>query len=298
MFDFIVKLGLGNWQTILIVQIIISWIIFSLKIVKPGEIGVLVFLGWPICFYNSGLKFAPFFFGSYLQRFPRKWFELDFSAMGFILEGINGAEAILEVDAVLYIRLPPDKRLKEVLRAGIPTTRDEMIAFFEGQVREALALTLEKKPWREVIRDLETVRDEAVKILAGPNSILSRAGFQAEHWQLGIKQIRLPGLEEVLSQPDKERLRRNGAGSASQAAVMETGLVLAKSLREIRAQSKKDFGIAVQGDPKLQNAFLRNVTSLLKLRMRLDSERLQSAKKQRRERVKASAVEDPEGFFT
>ncbi|MFC1629955.1 hypothetical protein ACFL06_00270 [Patescibacteria group bacterium] len=82
-------------------------------IIGPKEMAILVILGEPIKFLNSGLHWIPLFINCYVERRPKKLFNLDFPARKAVTreskkDGTEdpAGEQVVTVDSVAYATLP------------------------------------------------------------------------------------------------------------------------------------------------------------------------------------------------
>ena len=81
------------------------------QIVGPEDMAILVILGEPEEFLDSGLHWFPLFFGCFLKLFPKKMYNLDYTAREVVTrrgteDGIEYGAQILTADSVAYVRFP------------------------------------------------------------------------------------------------------------------------------------------------------------------------------------------------
>ena len=152
-----------------------AWVLLSIKIIGPAEMAVLVFLGDPIGFRDSGLRFVPFLFAR-LARYPKKMYNLDFPARkvtsgagtyspeGEPLSQYSEAQE-LTVDSVAYIQFPRNERLVRILQAGVPTDEKGLLNWVEESAVGAVRVAVASMTWRQANRDIVQVRSRAMTTL-------------------------------------------------------------------------------------------------------------------------------------
>jgi len=247
----------------LILMVLILWVGLSIKVIKADEMGVLVMWGEPRRFVDSGIIFVPKWFpGCYLERFPKKVFNLDYPEREVITKegdygGVKYGSQVLKVNAVAYLRFPRNERLIEILRSGVPKEEKKLKDWTEEAVVGALRVVLGEITWKEATEKIESIRQRVQELFRRADGALVRAGFDPNDLVLTIKEIRLPReLEKALPRVDEERLKLEGSMFlAKREGVEQVGSVLeafalAKGMKVEEVQKK------ISSDPNLEREFL------------------------------------------
>ncbi len=263
---FLVNLTLG-----IILAIVTLWAVFSINIIKPEEMGVLVLLGKPIKFCDSGIRFVPWFPGCYIKRFPKKMYNLDFPARKVISkkEKPYGAQ-VLTVDSVAYLRFPRDDNLIKILQSEIPTDDRGLMDWVEEKIVSTIRVVVSGLHWQAAVENLEDVEEDVTAHLKRNNALLD-VGFVPECIDITIKEIRLPSeLEVALICVDRQRLQAEAAPYEATQRVIETMGSLIQMMAEATGKSKKKVQQEIDGDPELKKRFQEISSDLVRRRMAID----------------------------
>jgi len=257
------------------------WLGFSVKFIKPEEMGILVIFGIPWKFYESGPHLVPFLPFCYLKKYPKKWYSLDYPARTVITkEGwypeeeeeypkgrkrLYGAQ-ILNVDATAYIQFPRQAKRKregeagdliEIYKSGIPIKDKELMDWTEESVVGALRLALGERTWKEATEEIDKIIRRANELFKAKDGALIKAGFGEENLRLVITEIKLPKeLENMLPVTDQERLKAEAADFVAKRQAIEwVGMVL-QSFAQSRGKKLKEIQEEIEKDKNLQKEFL------------------------------------------
>lgn len=198
------------------------WLVFSIKIVGPAEMAVLVLFGRPVKFYDSGFCFVPFLPGlkCYLARYPKKTYNFDYRAREVVTQaGYYKSEKedketyygsqVLKVTSVVYLNFPREKRGKE-------TTGDDLTDV--KTVEEEIEINGEKKrvmvekihPLIGTLRAQVPVEDEKLKDWT-EEAVLGalRIAFGRMTWREGVENIKKVAeeAEKVFKSPHGALIR-------------------------------------------------------------------------------------------
>ena len=252
------------------------WVMFSMKIVGPDEMAILIVLGKPSGFRDSGFRFVPLFFAE-LARYPKTLFNLSYPNRQVITRAdtYNGKDygsQVLTISAVAYLRFPRrGNKLQEILRSQIPTDEEGLKAWTEEAVDGALRVALGKMTWKEATEAIKKVTTQAEEVFQQADGALFRAGFIPKDIQLTIKEIKLPPeLEKVLPEVDRQRLEAEAAPfEAKQRAIETIGSVI-EMMAGTRGKTPEEIQKLIDGDDDLKKEFLRMSEDLIKRRMAID----------------------------
>jgi len=244
-----------------IVLVIFMWVIKSIKIIGPKEMAVLVFLGKPITFCDSGIHFVPFLLSS-LVKVPKKMYNLDYPAKEVITKegtykGVKYGVQVLKVDSVAYVNFPRDKNLIKIIESDVPTETEGLMDWTEEAVVGALRLVLGRKTWKEATEEIDEARKKTEEIFKKEDGALIKAGFKADGLRLTIKEIKLPKeLEKALIKVDQERLKSDAASFVAKRQAKEwVGMVL-ESYAQVRGKSVEEVQKEIDTNEKIQREFL------------------------------------------
>lgn len=265
-YSIIAALNLPQWLSISGgVLSVIVWFALSIKIVGPAEMGVLVILGVPVTFVDSGIRLIPFFFACYIVLYPRKLYNLNYIARKIISKEAEypspeeepdpkerrkyGAQ-VLAVDSVAYIRFPQDDDLIEILKSRIPTREKDLLNWTEESVVGSIRATLGGLTWKEATENIRGIRKKADELFRGPDSPLRMAGFNKEDLKLAIEEILPPEeLTEALPTVDIERLQAEAALFEAEQRAEETGGALIQMFCRETGMARRDVEKALRDNP-------------------------------------------------
>ncbi len=252
-----------------IIPLILIYVIGSIKVLQPNEMAVLVVLGKPIAFRDSGIHFVPLFFCR-LEKRPKKMFNLDYPARKVITRkkeynGVKyGAQALM-VDAVAYLNLPRKVAKKkgdlgdliEIVMSDVPYDEEGLKRWTEDSVVGALRAVFAEMASMESIERIKDVKEETEKKFQAADGALVKAGFDPKNLKLTIKEIELPKeLEEYLVKVDQERLKLDAASFIAERQAKEwVGMVL-ESFAQVRGKSVKEIQEEINNNKEMQREFL------------------------------------------
>jgi len=206
---------------------ILLCVVKSIQILGSKEMGILVKLGKPIRFLDSGPNFVPYPIYS-LAKFLKKMFNFDYLAKQVVTragkyKGVEYGVQVIIVDSVAYINLPRDERLIKILESDIPVQDEEALKVWtEDVVVAAIRIVLGQKTWKECTGKTDELEEEVKKVLRKPDGVLLKAGFGKDDLNLVIKEVKLSKeLEEALIAPDRERLKKDASWFIAEAQAMK-----------------------------------------------------------------------------
>ena len=196
------------------------WVLFSVRIIGPDEMAVLVLFGKPVAFRDSGTYFVPLFLrGCGLRRYSKKVFNFSYPGRPMVsmageYKGISYGALVLYVGAVAYISFPEGDGLTKILQKKVPTGEKELRDWIGEAVVSALREALGRFTWKEAMENMADVRRTAEIILRHQDGSLRRVGFLNDDIQLVIVGIDFPReIEEILPLIDQTRIEVEAAGN-------------------------------------------------------------------------------------
>ncbi len=290
---FFVFMGFLMISTISIVGVIFGvffivaglWFLGSIKIIGPAEMGVFVVLGEPKSFRKSGPCFVPLFFAE-LVKYPQKMYNFDYKERSVVTcageypvgSGKYYGSQVLEVDSVVYLNFPRERRSKEefdiideeqeweiekgkevekthplikILRAQVPTEEEKLKDWTEEAVLGALRVAFGKITWKEAVEDVKKVTLEAEKIFKTADGALMKAGFSQKGIRLVIAEIKLPKeLESAMPYVDQQRIEAEGAPFEAQQRAEETGGAVVEIFCRMTGQPRSEVEKALRENPE------------------------------------------------
>lgn len=238
------------------------WVLFSMKIVGPDEMAILIVLGKPSGFRDSGFRFVPLFFAE-LARYPKTLFNLSYPDRKVITKADNynykdyGSQ-VLTISAVAYLRFPRSgDGLQEILRSQVPTDEEGLKAWTKEAVDGALRVALGKMTWKEAAEDIKKVTSKAERVFKHADGALLRAGFIPKDIQLTIEEIKLPPeLEKVLPEVDRQRLESEAAHFEAEQRAIETMGSMVRMMAQSRGKTFEEIQDSITTDIGLQKELL------------------------------------------
>jgi len=294
----LILLGIGIWMVVSknlfggLIILIGFWTLMSIKIIGPAQIAVLVLLGAPIGFRDSGPNFVPWLLAK-LVRFPKKMYNFDYRKRKFVsrageYKGIYYGSQVLIVDAVAYLNLPREIRspkdgeevddithpLIKILRNNIPIKDEELKDWTNEAVAETLRVAFGQITWKQAMEEKETeegddktLNKRAEKIFKRVDGPLIRAGFSKKGIGLVIAEIELPlPLQEALAKVDQERLKADAANFVVKRQVKEWIGMILETMAQSRGKSVKEIQTEIDDSEKLQREFL-DYAKMINLRL-------------------------------
>lgn len=260
--------------TVLGIVGIAAWFLCSLKIIKPDEMAVLVILGEPISFQNSGLVFVPWLPGCFLKIFPKKLYNLPFPTGEVITkEGKYGKDnkeygaVVIQVSAVMYFRFPQDETLIKTYESGIPTDDRMLMDFFEEVSVGSLRAVGGTMTWRETIENIGKITRKTESLIKKSKTFAETA-INGDDMTWTIKEIQLPpDLERTLSQIDIQRIQAESARFEAEQMMTETIWTAVLGVAQSRGIPVEDVQEMINTDANMQKEFLELTKDLLIRRM-------------------------------
>lgn len=251
-----------GWIILIIVAV---WFVLSVKILGPEEMAVLVFLGKPVGFRDSGIHLVLFLFFR-LEKRPKKLFNLDYPAREVItkekrVRGTKYGTQILKVDAVAYLSFPREAKARgdliKIVQFDVPFDEEKLKTWTEDSVVGVLRAVFAGMSWKEAIEKIEEIRKEVEDKFREADGALVKAGFNPDDLKLTITEIKLPPeLAKTLPLPDQERIKKDAAKFVAERQAREwVGMVL-ESYALVQGKSLKEIQAEIEADKKLQRELL------------------------------------------
>jgi len=245
---------------------LLVWIVRSIQIIGPTEMGILVMFGVPVKFVDSGPHFVPLPHWCYIVRFPKKLYRLDFperivvSKEGEYMKRQYGAQEI-KVDSTLYLRFPRDESLITTYEVHVPTGEKELTEFFEDTALGSMRAVLATKTWKEITEKQKDFAIEIKKEIVATEKFKT-TGISPDDVIFIIVEVRLPPtLAEALVRVDIERLEAEAATyEAQQSTVETTGAALITMVSEELGLEPADIRAQLREDPE---GFLKRYGSII-----------------------------------
>lgn len=270
------------------------WTLMSIKIVGPDEMAVLVWLGEPIGFRDSGPHFVLRFFGK-LVRYPQKAYNFDYETREVVSQSGEYSEGedkdfygtqVLKVDAVVYLNFPRELRKKndgemvddeethpliKILRNQVPIREEELKNWTEDALLGALRVAFGQMTWKEAVQNIDHVNREVEKVFTESDGALIRVGFSKKGIKLVVAEIHLPPeLEKSLPLVDKQRLEAKAAPFEAEQIAIETVGSVIRMMAQSRGKEIDEIQAQIDADPDLQKEFLEKAHDLVIRRMGID----------------------------
>lgn len=251
------------------------WLLSWIQIVGPDEMAILVVLGEPTGFRESGFTVVPRFIAE-LARYPKTLFNLGYPNRKVITKadeygGKDYGSQVVTISAVAYLRFPRGDGLKEILRSQVPTDEEALKAWTKEAVDGALRVVLGKMTWKEATEEIKKVTTNAEEIFTQADGALLRAGFIPDDIQLTIEEIRLPPeLEKVLPGVDRQRLEAEAAPFEAKQVAGETIGSVVEMMAVSRGKTVEEMKVLIDGDKDLQRELLDLSKDLITRRMAID----------------------------
>jgi len=267
--------------SLLFLGIVLLWVVKSIQILNPKEMAVLLFLGKPIGFCDSGIHFVPFLLYSLVKR-PKKMFNLDYLASEVITKkgtykGVKYGAQVLKVDAVAYLSLPRGitkngGNLIKTVESDVPYDEEGLREWTEDSVVGSLRAVFADMTWMEAIEKIEELKKQTEKKFQDADGALIKAGFDSRDLKLVIKTVKLPEeLEKALVGPDQQRLLMNAAEFVAKRQAKEWVGMVIESLAFAKGKSVKQTQKEVNANPQMQKEFF-DYAKIVNLRLE-ESER-------------------------
>lgn len=249
----------------LFLGIVLLWVVKSVQILSPKEMAVLLFLGKPIGFCNSGIHFVPFLLYSLVKR-PKKMFNLDYVAREVITKkgtynGVKYGAQALKVDAVAYLSLPRgitenEGNLIKIVESDVPYDDEGLKNWTEDSVVGSLRAVFADMTWMQAIEKIEELKKETEKKFQDADGALVKVGFDSRDLKLVIKEVKLPKeLEESLVGPDRERLKMNAADFIAKRQAKEWVGMVVESYAYVKGKSVKKAQKEIDSNEEIQREF-------------------------------------------
>jgi len=268
----------------------------SIKIIKPDEMAVFVWLGEAVGFRDSGPCFIWWPFGE-LKIYSRKAFAIDFErekvmcSAGEYREKSYGAQEVL-VNAAVYLNFPSELRKKsngepiddethpliKIYRNGIPTDEEGLKNWVKNAMLGAIRAGLGKMTWQEAVENLKKVEENIMEIILAPDEPhhpLIAVGFAKKGIKLAISEILLPDdLRKKLQQYDMQRIEAEAADFEAKQRAKETIGAIIRMLSEAYGLEAKEIQDRILASDQLRNQFLKLIQDLIKRQMSLNGKAL------------------------
>lgn len=242
-----------------IIIFFLRWLIASIRIIGPDEMGVKVIFGNPVALVDTGwvidfrLPLGVRFFKCFIKLYPKKRFSLDYPKKSVITkEGYYPVEEnsqaarksygslTLIIDSAAIVRFPRrgemritengvmEPALFEIYRAGVPVEEKALMDFTEEPVNESLRIAFGRMTWREAIENLQETKKEVYEVFTKEDGVLLKAGFTKDCLDIIITEIYLPDeLKKILPSIDRQRIEAEAAQfEAQKTAVQMAGAVI------------------------------------------------------------------------
>jgi len=171
---------------LLFLGIVCLLLVKSIVILGPEEMGVLLYLGKPVGFCNSGINLILFPLYTIAKR-PKTMFNLDYPAREVITregvyKGIKYGAQVLKVDAVAYLNLPRGVTKKKgnlikIVESKIPYDQEGLKVWTEDSVVGSLRTVFASMTWMEAIEKIEFLKKETEKKFRDADGALVKVGF-------------------------------------------------------------------------------------------------------------------------
>jgi len=245
---------------------VLLWVVKSVQILSPKEMAVLLFLGKPMGFCDSGIHFVPFLLYS-LVKMPKKMFNLDYLASEVITRkgaynGVKYGAQVLKVDAVAYLSFPrgiteDEGNLIKIVESDVPYEEEGLKNWTEDSVVGSLRAVFADMTWMEAIEKIEDLKKKTEKKFQDADGALVKAGFNSRDLKLVIKEVKLPKeLEESLVGPDRERLKMNAADFIAKRQAKEWVGMVVESYAYVKGKSVKKAQKEIDSNEEIQREFL------------------------------------------
>jgi len=252
--------------SLLFLSTVLLWVVKSIQILGPKEMAVLLFLGKPVAFCNSGIHFIPFLLYSLAKR-PKKMFNLDYLAREVITKkgtynGVKYGAQVLKADVVAYLSLPRgvtknEGNLIKIVESDVPYDEEGLKNWTEDSVVGSLRAVFADMTWMEAIEKIEDLKKKTEKKFQDADGALVKVGFDSRDLKLVIKEVKLPKeLEESLIAPDRERLKKDAADFKAQTQAMEWVGMIFHAMALAEGKTIKQIQNKIKSDEELQKKFV------------------------------------------
>ena len=265
-FFIILPMYIGGLSMYAFLIFIAIWVKKTVIIVDGNEMGVLIIVGTPVSFVDSGFHFVPWFWGNKIKKYPKKKYNLDYPKRAIITKkgtwptrGKDKTEygkQVIKLDSTAYINFPRNERLIDIYKNHIPADEEGLKNWTEETVVSSLRVAFGSRTWGEATEKFETAKDQADNNFRKPNGTMIQAGFEESGIELAVEEIFLPPeIERKLTILDESRLAKEASvyyadeeaektvGSVMEMMKKETGMTrkqIEKELKENPEQFIKD----------------------------------------------------------
>jgi len=265
-FFIILPIYIGGLSIYALLIFIAIWVKKTIVIVDGNEMGVLIIVGTPVSFVDSGLHVVPWFWGNKIEKYPKKKYNLDYPKRAIITKkgtwptrGKDKTEygkQVIKLDSTAYINFPRNERLIDIYKNHIPADEESLKNWTEETVVSSLRVAFGSRTWGEATEKFETAKDQADENFRKPNGTMIQAGFEESGIELAVEEIFLPpSIERKLTILDESRLEKEASvyyadeeaektvGSVMEMMKKETGMTrkqIEKELKENPEQFIKD----------------------------------------------------------
>lgn len=251
---------------VVVVGLGVCWLIKSIPIIGPDEMGIKIIFGRPISVCDSGFVFVPYLpgFKCYLARYPKKMYNLDYPAREVItsvgeLNGVRYGSVKLKITATVYLNFPRDPEpglddqthpLIKILRANVPIDEDKLKNWSQEAVDNALRVAMGQITWGQAVADIKMIGKRVEDIFKEADGALIKAGFRPIGIRLVIPEIKLPKeIDDTLPKVDKARLEADAAKDVAERESIESAGTLMRMLSENTGLPTDEIQKAIQKSP-------------------------------------------------
>jgi regulator of protease activity HflC (stomatin/prohibitin superfamily) len=207
-----------------ILLVLVVWAALGFRIIREDERAVVVRLGKPDRFVDSGFKWTLWPL-EYVRRFTKNLIQLNFTLAGIITargmsedEKIEYGEANIGVETTMYFRWPEGNDLLETIQIiGNPENKAGLVDIFEESVLDAFRSVGGHQTWRKIVQDRRQFAADVLNALVDePDDPIKLAKLQ--NVKLVIKHLNLPdNLKNAITKPEIARIELEAARADAEA---------------------------------------------------------------------------------
>lgn len=273
-----------------ILVIIVLWLKASILKVEVQEVAIKVIWGEPVEALGPGVYFIPWCFGlNHLIRVSSEQFVIPIEELTVYSKADRdyGRQPV-RVRLAVRLRFPRKgqlmkiegrsiERLIEVVRSKIPTTEKELSAHLRAPVQEAARVVMGRYTYGYAVENVKEIQIEADNILHSKESVLSKAGFAKEDYQLIVSEIFLQRkIEEAMAEVEERKYRAEAATHLANARAEETMGTLVKLLAKAEGISKEEAQAKIAAtnadNPLINKEILQIALDLTQRKMAIDAD--------------------------
>lgn len=261
---------------------LLVWLLKSVKIVGPKEMGVKTVFGRPIAFADSGLHFVACGIMK-LYRYPRSDYKFDLRTIKVVsktgkYQGIEYGGQEFEIDPTLYFAWPQNEDLIDAMRTIKASPEDEaaLEKIFSSVVADAFVKAASRITWKEILEERkgakEKLRQSAEDILRKEgDSIFVKAKIPDSGVRLVLREVRPPRelVKEFLLR-DQRRIEAEVADEVAKTRAIETVGAFVRAASELTGKTPEAIREEVDKSPELQKELRAFSKDIVLRRMSLD----------------------------